>query len=90
MPGSGYGQASRIRSGHVQRTPVHTGIGRDGFRVRHASGEVLPRRQDNRDLRRHVRDPEDSHRRQHFQRARSVDYNNIMYLHVYFRLIYCK
>jgi len=67
--GSRHGQVGGVRGGHVQRTPVYTGVGWHGLRVGHAGREVLPRRQDNGNLRGNVRDPEDSDRYQRVQRV---------------------
>jgi len=76
--GSRYGQVGGVRGGHVQRAPVHTGVRRHGLRVGYAGREVLPRCQDNGNLRRNVRDPEDSDRCQRVQRVWSVDKNKFI------------
>lgn len=52
---------------------VHPGPGRDGLRDGHARREALPRRPHHRNLRRHQRDSEASHRRPAAEGVPGVD-----------------
>lgn len=62
--GSGHGQTRRVQGGHVQRAPVHAGVGWHGLHVGRAGRKALPGREDHGNLRGHVRNPKPSHRGQ--------------------------